>query len=49
MDIEKYKQAWREFQNKMVDLKRRQSKTLASITKKLDQQKIDIIMKKLKK
>lgn len=49
MDTEKYKQAWKEFQNKMADLRKRQSEILSSITRKLDQQKIDIIMKKLKK
>jgi predicted lactoylglutathione lyase len=45
----KIQEAWQEFQNKMVELKKRQSEILASIAKKLDQQKIDKIMKKIKK
>jgi hypothetical protein len=46
---EKQKQAWETFQNKMADLRKRQSAVLASISKKLDQQKIGSIIKKLKK
>lgn len=48
METEKHKQAWKKFQNKMVSLKKRQLDVLANISKKLDQQKIDSIMKKLK-
>ena len=49
MEIEKYKKVWEEFQNKMAELKKKQREILASITEKLDRQKIDSIMKKLKK
>jgi hypothetical protein len=49
MEIEKYKKAWKVFQGKMAGLKKRQSDILASISKNLDQQRIDSIMKKLKK
>lgn len=45
--MEKYKQAWEKFQNKMNDLRKRQKEILLRIYNKLDQQKIEIIRKKL--
>lgn len=47
-ETEKYKQAWKKFQDKMVFLKKRKLEILASISKKFDQQKIEAIRKKLK-
>lgn len=49
MKIEKYKQAWGEFEGKMAAIKKRQLEVLARIAQKLDQQKIDKIMKKIKR
>ena len=49
MEIEKYRQAWEEFRGKMVVLKKRQLDVLTKIAQKLDQQKIDKIMKKIKR
>jgi hypothetical protein len=46
---EKYKQAWEKFQAKMDSLRKRRSEILLSISTKLDQQKIEAIMKKLQK
>lgn len=46
---EKYKQAWEKFQDKMNSLKKRRSEILVRISAKLDQQKIEKIMKKLQK
>ncbi|MEI7426107.1 MAG: hypothetical protein WCK16_04265 [Candidatus Moraniibacteriota bacterium] len=46
---DKQKQTWETFQNKMADLRKRQATVLALISKKLDQQKIGSIIKKLKK
>lgn len=46
--IEKYKKAWEKFEAKMDSLKKRQREILASITEKLDKQKIDKLHDKLK-
>ena len=48
-EIEKYKKAWKEFCEKMAVLRKKQSEILARINRKLDEQKIEIIRKKLKK
>lgn len=48
MSIEKYKEAWIRFQNKMVLLRKRQSEILENISKKLDQQQIEKVRNKLK-
>lgn len=45
--FEKYKQAWRKFQNKMIFLEKRRIMILENISKKLDQQQIDKIRKKI--
>lgn len=46
--IEKYKQAWKKFQEKMASLRKRRTEILENISKKLDQQKIESLMKKIK-
>lgn len=46
-ETEKYKHAWKKFQNKMISLKKRKSRVLKSIAKKFDQQQIDKIRKKI--
>ena len=48
-EIEKYKEAWKKFQDKMVYLKRRKSEILANISNKFDQQKLEVLRKKLQK
>ena len=48
MKLEKYNQAWKDFQARMADLRKEQAGIFLSITKKLDQQKIANIIKKLK-
>jgi hypothetical protein len=48
MSIEKYKQAWKKFQNKMALLRKKQSEILENISKKLDQQHIEKLRNKLK-
>ncbi|MFA5871930.1 MAG: hypothetical protein WC858_04405 [Parcubacteria group bacterium] len=49
MEIEKYKKAWKEFCEQMAVLRKKQSEILARINRKLDEQKIEIIRKNLKK
>ena len=49
MDLGKIKQAQKEFQDKMADLKKRQSNILTSISEDLDQQKLNILLKKVEK
>lgn len=49
MKIDQYKQAWEEFKNKMAELRKRQTQILARISEKLDKQKTDQILNKLKK
>lgn len=46
--IEKYKQAWKKFQDKMTLLQKRQSEILENISHKIDQQHIEKIREKLK-
>jgi len=46
-ETEKYKQAWKKFQEKMVSLRKRRSEVLKNISKKFDQQQIDKIRKRL--
>jgi hypothetical protein len=46
-EIEKYKQAWKKFQDKMISLKKKQSEVFKHISEKLDKQKIEAIKKKL--
>lgn len=46
-ETEKYKQAWKKFQDKMSSLKKRRLEILKNISKKFDQQKIESIRKKL--
>ncbi len=48
MPIEKYKEVWIKFQNKMALLQKRQSEILENISKKLDQQHIEKLRNKLK-
>lgn len=47
-ETEKYKQAWKKFQDKMQSLRKRKSEILSSISKKLDQQKIESLMREIK-
>ncbi len=47
MTVEKYKQAWEKFQNKMAELRKRRHEILASISEKLDQQHMEKLRKKL--
>ncbi len=47
--MNKYQQAWKKFQNKMNTLRKKQKEILVRIYNKLDQQKIEIIRKKLRK
>jgi predicted ATP-binding protein involved in virulence len=47
MSIEKYKQAWEKFQNKMVSLKKRKHEILKTISEKLDKQHIEVLRKKI--
>jgi len=47
MSVEKYKQAWKKFQNKMVFLKKRRYEILKTISEKLDKQHIDKLKKEL--
>ena len=47
MSVEKYKQAWEKFQNKMIDLKRRRHDNLKRISEKLDKQHIEALRKKI--
>ena len=44
---EKYKQAWKKFQDKMSSLKKRKFEILVNISKKFDQQKIEKIRKNI--
>ncbi len=46
-ETEKYKQAWKKFQDKMASLRKRRSEVLENISKKFDQQQIDKIRKKI--
>lgn len=48
MSTEKYKQAWKKFQDKMASLRKKQSDIFKRISEKLDRQKIDILRKKIK-
>jgi len=48
MLIEKYKQAWKKFQDKMNLLRRKQAEILSNISNKLDEQHIEKIRHKLK-
>lgn len=45
---EKYKQAWKKFQEKMISLRKKRSEILANIFSKFDQQKLEALRKKLK-
>jgi parvulin-like peptidyl-prolyl isomerase len=47
MPTEKYKQAWKKFQDKMASLKKRRFEIFSNISKKLDEQKIESLRKKL--
>lgn len=46
-EIEKYKQAWKMFRNKMASLRIKRFEILENISKKFDQQQIEKIRKKL--
>lgn len=48
MSLEKYKQAWEKFQNKMKSLEKRKHEILKTISEKLDKQQIEAIRKKMK-
>ena len=48
MSVEKYKQAWEKFQNKMASLKKRRHEILKIISEKLDKQHIEAIRKQMK-
>lgn len=45
--IEKYKQAWERFQNKMAELKKRQHDILTRISEDLDRQQMEKLKKQL--
>ena len=45
--VEKYKKAWEKFKEKMLSLKKRRVEIFKRVSEKLDQQKIEAIMKKL--
>jgi hypothetical protein len=45
---EKYKEAWKKFQDKMTFLKKRRSEILKRISEKLDKQHAEALRKKLK-
>jgi|GEM_PF-1871247 len=47
--IEKHKQAWKKFQDKMTLLRKRQSDILENISHKIDQQHIEKLRNKLQK
>jgi hypothetical protein len=47
-EIEKYKQAWKKFQDKMASLAKRKSAILTNISKKFDQQQLESLRKKMK-
>lgn len=47
MSVEKYKQAWEKFQNKMASLKKRRHEILKTISEKLDKQHIETLRKEL--
>jgi len=49
MEAEKYQKAWKKFQEKIKELKKRQFEIISNINKKLDQQKVDLLMNKIKK
>lgn len=46
---DKYQKAWEKFQAKMNELRKRQAEIFSDIYKKLDQQKIEAVRKKLEK
>jgi len=48
VEIEKYKQAWEKFQNKIASLKKRRSEILENIYKKFDEQLLESVRKKIK-
>ncbi|EKE21416.1 MAG: hypothetical protein ACD_7C00251G0002 [uncultured bacterium] len=45
--MDKYQAAWEKFQKKMEILRKKQKEVLARIFEKLDQQKLEVIRKKL--
>ena len=45
---EQYKQAWEKFQEKMIQLRKRKAEIFKNISQKIDQQKIEALMKKIK-
>jgi hypothetical protein len=47
MAVEKYKQAWKRFQAKMTSLRKKRSDVVATISKKLDQQQLESVKKRL--
>lgn len=47
MLIEKYKQAWKKFQNKISSLKKRKYEILKTISEKMDKQHIEAIKKQM--
>jgi predicted ATP-binding protein involved in virulence len=47
-ETEKYKQAWKKFQDKLLSLRKRKSEILENISNKSDQQKIESLRKKIK-
>lgn len=47
MSVEKYKQAWEKFQDKMATLKKRRHEILTRIFEKLDKQHIEALRKKI--
>ncbi|MCF7898774.1 MAG: hypothetical protein K9L31_02385 [Candidatus Pacebacteria bacterium] len=48
MQPEKYKQAWKTFQDQIEDLKKRRSEVLLKLSKKLDEQRINTLIGKIK-
>jgi len=47
-EIEKYKQAWKKFQDIMASLQKRRLEIFTDISNKLDEQKMESLRKKLK-
>lgn len=47
--MDKHRKAWEKFQNKMDSLRKKQGEVLRRIFTKLDEQKMEIIRKKLQK
>lgn len=47
IEIEKYKQAWKKFQDTMLSLRKKRSEIFKRVSEKSDKQKIEALRKKL--